>query len=102
MLGTRHQESLSESDGEVSGEFCSFVPCDKRKAASSGKGNVTQAVTPEVDKGNKLGVCFPRGLLKINQSACSELSKPSSPVHFNPVLNPSANPFYSSDIKMEM
>lgn len=102
VFGTRHQESLLESDGSVGGEFCLFVPCDKKKLLGSGKGNVIQAPTPEVDKGNKRFVCFSRGLLKINQSVCEELSKLSSPVHFNPVLSPSANPFYRSDIKMEM
>lgn len=101
MFGTRYQESLSESDGSVGGEFCLF-PAIKRKLLGSGKGNVIQVPTPEADKGNKLFVCFSRGLLKINQSACEALRKLSSPVHFNPVLNPSANPFYSSDIKMEM
>lgn len=29
-----NQESLLGSDGEVGGEFCLFVPCDTKKAAS--------------------------------------------------------------------
>lgn len=74
VAGTRHQlrehtrleldtrSTLSENDCQV-GRVFYLLPMIKRKLLWSGKGNVIQALAPEVDKENKifLFVCFSCG-----------------------------------------
>ena len=106
------RSTLSEDDCWVGKEFC-LSPMMKRKLLWSGKGNVIQALAPEVDKENRsfcLFVAHVAGLLKINKSCgllninkslWEEICKLLFPVCFKMALNPSSNSLYSSKIKMK-